>query len=64
MSHRNEDIRDDGDDLIAEVRAVRQRISERTGHDPRKLVAYYAELQKAHADRLIHAPERVSRPAA
>jgi DNA-directed RNA polymerase beta subunit len=48
---------DEGEELIDEIRAVRHRISERFGHDPYKLVAYYMECQKEHADRLIPAPE-------
>jgi hypothetical protein len=44
---------DSSDPLIDEIREVRRRISERFGHDPRKLVEHYMELQKRHADRLI-----------
>ncbi len=52
-----EEFIDEGEELIAEIRAVRHRISERFGHDPYKLVAYYMECQKEHADRLIPPPE-------
>jgi hypothetical protein len=45
---------------IARVRAARHRISERFGHDPYRLVAYYMERQKEHADRLVQAPEQES----
>lgn len=48
---------DEGEDVIAEVRAARRRISERFGHDPYRLVAYYMERQKAYSNRLIRAPE-------
>jgi hypothetical protein len=41
------------DPVIDEVREVRHRISERFGHDPAALVAYYAEFQKQYRDRLI-----------
>jgi hypothetical protein len=41
------------DPVIDEIRAVRHRISERFGHDPARLVAYYLELQKQYQDRLI-----------
>jgi hypothetical protein len=41
------------DPVIAEVRAVRHRISARFDHDPARLVAYYMELQKQYDDRLI-----------
>jgi hypothetical protein len=57
MSPRSDTTRDEGDEEIACVRAVRHRISERFGHDPYRLVAYYMELQKQHEDRLVHAPE-------
>jgi hypothetical protein len=40
--------RPDTDDEIAQVRAARHRISERAGHDPRRLVAHYIESQKNH----------------
>jgi hypothetical protein len=42
---------------LGEQGAVRHRISERFGHDPYRLVAYYMERQKEHQDRLVHAPE-------
>ena len=57
MSQNSEPISDEGDDLIAEIRRVRHRISERFGHDPYRMVAYYMERQKEYADRLIRAPE-------
>jgi hypothetical protein len=41
------------DPVIDEIRAVRSRISAQFDHDPDKLVEYYMELQKRHADRLI-----------
>jgi hypothetical protein len=47
---------DEGNDVIAEVRAARHRISERFGHDPHRLVAYYMERQKGFMDRLVKAP--------
>lgn len=45
MSHPTEPILDD-DEAITQVRAARQRISERHGHDPYRLVAYYIERQR------------------
>ena len=51
----------DDDPVIDEIRAIRHRISDRVGHDPRRLVAYYIELQKQYEHRLIDAsqdPER------
>ena len=41
------------DPVIDEIREVRHRISERCGHDPAQLVAYYMELQKQYRDRLV-----------
>ena len=57
MSPRSDTIHDEGDEEIASVRAVRLRISERFGHDPYRLVAYYIERQRQHEDRLVPAPE-------
>ena len=45
------------DPVIDEVRAVRRRISAQFGHDPRKLVEHYMELQQRHNDRLIERPK-------
>jgi hypothetical protein len=45
----------ESDPVIDEVREIRHRISERFGHDPDRLVAYYMEIQKQFEDRLIHA---------
>jgi len=55
MKLRPEEFYDDCDEVIAEVRAARHRISERFGHDPYKLVAYYMERQTSHTDQLIRA---------
>ena len=52
------------DPVIDEVREVRHRISERFGHDPAQLVAYYLELQEQDRDRLIDTgktPEQVEK---
>ncbi len=38
---------------IAWIREVRHRISQEFGHDPRRLVDYYKDLQKQHKDRLL-----------
>ncbi len=46
------------DPVIDEVREVRHRISERFGHDPARLVAYYMEMQEQYRDRLIRTPHR------
>ena len=47
------------DPVIDEIREVRHQISARFGHDPRKLVAYYIELQKQYEDRLLR-PDKVA----
>jgi hypothetical protein len=36
------------DDAISQIREVRHIISEENGHDPRRLVKYYIELQKQY----------------
>lgn len=41
------------DPVIDSVRAARHAISERHGHDPKRLIEYYQERQKALADRLV-----------
>jgi hypothetical protein len=45
------------DQAIAEIREVRSRISQECDHDPRKLVAYYEELQLRHKERLLRPEE-------
>jgi hypothetical protein len=49
------------DPVIDEIREVRHRISERFGHDPAQLVAYYLELQEQYRDRLIDTVETPDR---
>jgi len=41
------------DEPIESIRRTRHEISEEHGHDPRRLVKYYMELQRAHEQRLI-----------
>jgi hypothetical protein len=43
------------DEAIEQIREVRHQISEECGHDPRKMVEYYKELQKQHEERLFRA---------
>ena len=43
----------DDDPVIARIRKVRHCISEKCGHDPKKLVEYYMKLQERHKDRLV-----------
>jgi hypothetical protein len=41
------------DPAIAAVREVRHRISQQYGHDPKKLIEHYIQLQEQHKDRLL-----------
>jgi hypothetical protein len=41
------------DPLIEEIRAVRHRISARFGHDTKRLVQHYREMEKLYADRML-----------
>jgi len=45
------------DEAIAQIREVRHRISAECDHDPRKLIAYYRELQLRHRERLLSTEE-------
>ena len=62
MNPAPEPVRDESEEVIAEVRAARRRISARFGHDPYALVNYYIERQQQHTDRLIRAPEPAEKP--
>lgn len=46
------------DPTIQAVRDARRRISAMVGHDPRKLVEYYRQLQERHHDRLAAQPHQ------
>lgn len=39
---------------ILEIRRVRHAISVEIGHDPAKIVDYFAAIQEQHADRVIN----------
>ena len=43
------------DPVVKRVRAARHRISASHGHDTRRLVEHYRELEKKYADRLVRA---------
>lgn len=43
------------DPTILRIREARHKISERCGHDPKRLVEYYMKLQEQHRDRLVTA---------
>ena len=54
------------DPTIARIREARHRISERFGHDPQKLIAYYVGLQKKYQDRVVGeatGPEQATKSA-
>jgi len=40
--------------ILEEIRRVRHAISAEIGHDPAKIVDYFAAIQKQHADRVIN----------
>jgi hypothetical protein len=46
------------DPTIDEIRAVRHRISEQFGHDPKKLCEHYLKLQEQYSDRLVRSTGR------
>ncbi len=57
MTPQTDPILGEDDEEIDRVRAVRHRISERFGHNPYRLVAYYMAQQREHQDRLVRAPK-------
>jgi hypothetical protein len=57
MNPRTDPILEDDDEEIDRIRAARHRISERFGHDPYRLVAYYLERQTAREHRLPLPPK-------
>lgn len=42
---------------LDEIRRVRHEISEEIGHDPKRLLDYYRELEAEYEDRLVHVEE-------
>jgi hypothetical protein len=60
MNPRPEPTLNPDDEEIARVREVRHRISERFGHDPYRLVAYYME----HQQEREHGLSRATKPDA
>jgi hypothetical protein len=46
------------DPVIAKVRESRACISEKYGHDAKKVVEYYIKLQKRHQSRLVKFKKR------
>ena len=53
------------EETIAQVRAARERISEEFGHDPKRLIAHYMELQEKYQTRLLtdHAQDKPQKAA-
>jgi len=39
---------------LDEIRRVRHAISTQLGHDPRRIVSYYADLQRKHQERIVN----------
>ncbi|MBM4030899.1 MAG: hypothetical protein FJ291_03840 [Planctomycetes bacterium] len=50
------------DEAIDAIRAVRHQISAEHGHDTRRLIRYYQEMEKDYADRMLREPP-APRPA-
>ncbi len=48
----------ESDPPIDEIRAIRHRLSAEHGHDPRRIVEFYREIQNRYRDRLIQAPSQ------
>ena len=41
------------DPVIAEIRRIRHELSEKFGHDPKRLIKFLQEQEKLHPDRLV-----------
>lgn len=50
------------DPTITRIRETRHRISEECGHDPQRIVEYYAKLEKKYQDRIIKDSEEENTP--
>jgi hypothetical protein len=44
------------DDVIEEIRETRRQLFSQFDNDPKKIGAYYMELNKKYADRLVDVP--------
>ena len=42
------------DPVIAEIRRVRHELSEKFGHDPKRLLEFLQEQEKLHSERLVY----------
>lgn len=56
MREKPEEIVDDGEEELAEIRRIRHEISARFDHDPHRLVAYIMEQERMRGGELIYAP--------
>jgi hypothetical protein len=52
------------DPTIARIREARHKISERCGHDAKRLVEHYMKLQERHRERLLSEPSEQASTAA
>ena len=50
------------DPAIEEIREVRHRISAEFGHDTKRLIDHYRELEKKYADRLVKTTRQPESP--
>src|SRR5438128_5496296 len=57
-----EDLRMKDDHVIVRIREVRHKISETHGHDPKRVIDYYIQLQKQYKDRLVQGNTLVAPP--
>ena len=46
------------DEAIEAIRAIRHKISAEHGHETRRLVRHYQEMEKRYADRIVREPAR------
>jgi hypothetical protein len=46
------------DPAIEQIREVRHRISAEFGHDTKRLIDHYRELEKKYADRLVRPTQK------
>ncbi len=42
------------DPVIAEIRRIRHEMSEKFGHDPKRLIKFLQDQEKLHSERLVY----------
>lgn len=52
---------EDYDPIVDPVREARHQISERFGHDPKRLVEHYMQLDEEDPDQLVGNKEKASK---